>query len=162
MSINGGIWKLLRILGTWESARQQHTANNSLPNGITLELNAYFPSDLEHWFKNFHFTSDADANIDDNCKTDDPRHGWINGQQVFSPPADAIPRLFSSINFSSSEKIPSVSSITRLIIRRRLRRSLFPGSLDFLLGMLNAVEHLVYEPLRQWENRSTEMHDRCK
>jgi hypothetical protein len=161
-SVNDGIWKLLRILGTWETARQQHTANTSLPNGVTLEINAYSPSDTEHWFKNFYFTSTSDANIEDNCKTDDPGHGWINGQQVFPPPADAIPRLFSNICFSFPEKIPPVSSITSLIIRRRLRRSLFPGSLGFLLKQLNAVEHLVYEPWRQWENRSTERHDRCK
>lgn len=42
-SINDGVWKLLRIIGTWEK-RQKHATNNTLPKGITLELNAYSPA----------------------------------------------------------------------------------------------------------------------
>ncbi|KAH6838652.1 hypothetical protein B0I37DRAFT_242410 [Chaetomium sp. MPI-CAGE-AT-0009] len=157
LSVSRGIWKLLRILSTWE----RHTATNGVLNGITLELSAYSPSDREHWFKNYHFTSDADGDNDDNCKWDDPVHGWINGQQVVPPPATAIPRLFSMIHLAFQEDIPQVGIITRLTIRRRLRRSFDPGSLLYLLKKLNSVEHLVYEPWRQWENRLREMHDRC-
>ena len=158
--ISRGIWKLFRILSTWESA------NNGLRNGLTLELNAYSPSDTEHWFKNYHFTSGSHAhahgNNDDNCKWDDPVHGWINGQQVVPPPATAIPRLFSLIHLVFQEDVPQVGSITRLIIRRYLRRSFYPGSLFYVLKKLKALEHLVYEPWRQWENGSRKRQDRCK
>jgi hypothetical protein len=160
-SLNRGIWKLLQILGTWESAQQRHTANIGLPNDITLELNAYSPSDTEHWFKNYHFTSNADRHIDDNYKTDDPGHGWINGQQVGPPPATAIPRLFSNIHLGGQQDVPQVGSITRLIVRRSLRRSL-GGSLFFLLAKLRAVEHLVYEPWRPLERWSRMISDGCK
>ncbi|KAK3293732.1 uncharacterized protein B0H64DRAFT_419396 [Chaetomium fimeti] len=102
LSISHGIWSLLRILGTWE------LANNGLANGVTLELSAYSPSDTEHWFKNYHFTPDADGNNGDNCKPDDPVHGWINGQQVVSPPATAIPRLFSMVHLGFQRDIPQV------------------------------------------------------
>ncbi|KAK4153544.1 hypothetical protein C8A00DRAFT_43548 [Chaetomidium leptoderma] len=159
--ISRGIWKLFQILGTWESARHRHTAHNGLTNGLTLELNAYSPSDTEHWFKNYHFTSDADGNNDDNRKSDDPVHGWINGQQVVTPPATAIPRLFSMINLPFGKEVPQIGSITRLIIRRQLRRSFHPISLFCILRKLDALEHLVYEPWRQWENGLREMQDRC-
>ena len=160
--ISRGIWKLFRILGTWESARQRHTANNGLTNGLTLELNAYSPSDTEHWFKNYHFTSHADGNNDDNCKWDDPVHGWINCQQVVPPPATAIPRLFSMIHLAFQGEVPQVGSITRLIIRRYLRRSFYHGCLLYVLKKLKALEHLVYEPWRQWENGARKRQDRCK
>jgi hypothetical protein len=159
-SISHGIWKLLWILKAWESARQRDPAKNGLPNGVTLELNAYSPSDAEHWFKNYHFT---DGSNDDNCKADDPVHGWINGQRVVPPPATAIPRLFPMIHLPYEKVLaPQVGSITRLIIRRRLRRSFYPGALLYVLKRLNAVEHLVYEPWRQWENHFRDMHDRRK
>ncbi len=40
------IGKLFRILNSWESAPQGYISNGSL----MLELNAYSPSDIEHWF----------------------------------------------------------------------------------------------------------------
>ncbi len=112
-----GLWRLFTILSTWKKS--------SKINGLTLDLNAYSPSDSEHWFKNYYFSSHARGNDDDdNCKWNDPGHGWVNGQQVFSPPASAIPRLFSHIEpDASQEEIPPVRCITRLIIRRQLRRS---------------------------------------
>lgn len=85
------------------------------------------------------------------------------GQQVFPPPAVAIRRLFSRINLDFPGKdFPQVGSITRLIIRRRMRRSFFPVTLNDVLDKLNAVEQLVYEPWRQWDNRSRKFHDPCK
>lgn len=39
--------KLFSVLGAWQSTGR-----------LTLELNAYSPSDLEHWFKNYHFGLD--------------------------------------------------------------------------------------------------------
>ncbi|KAH8592819.1 hypothetical protein B0O99DRAFT_517057 [Bisporella sp. PMI_857] len=69
-AIRDGIWKLFSILSAWKPA-----------NALTLELNAHSPSDSEHWWH-------------------DPKHGWINGQQVRTPPESAILRLFETIKFS--------------------------------------------------------------
>ncbi|KAI5861472.1 hypothetical protein GGS23DRAFT_606331 [Durotheca rogersii] len=80
-----GIEKLFRILSTWK-----------LANGLTLELNAYSPSDSDHWFKNYYFTSSNDGNGDatsthftqeTNRKWHNPEHDWANGRQHTTPPS---------------------------------------------------------------------------
>jgi hypothetical protein len=153
-----GISTLFRILSTWESAGQRQASNH----GLTLDLNAYSPSDAEHWFKRFHFSSHAHGNNDGNCQWDDPGHGWINGKQVATPPAAAIPRLFSIVSPALLEELPQVASITRLTIRRQLRRAFCIGALLRVLVRLNGLEHLVYEPWRQWSNGPRDLYDQCK
>ncbi len=88
--VSKGIWKLFSILSAWK-----------LASGLTLELNAHSPSDSDHWFKDYYFASDDEGNEDATSgqeidhKWHDPQHGWINGQQVQTPPASAILRLFA-------------------------------------------------------------------
>jgi hypothetical protein len=172
LSIRSGISKLLRILGAWESAQQRDealTTGDRLPNGLTLELNAYSPSDSEHWFKNYHFQSEVDDGNNDNddkCKPHNPAHGWIDGQRVLPPPATAIQRLFPNhpilFDFLQFEDYTPVGSITRLVIPRGLRRSFHSVSLLELLRNMSAVEHLVFEPWRQWDVESRERYDSGK
>ena len=49
--IGDGIFKLFSVLASWKLAT----------GGITFELNAYSPSDSEHWFKNHYFVSDEEG-----------------------------------------------------------------------------------------------------
>ena len=82
----------------------------------------------------------------------DPPHGWVNGQQVTAPPRDAILRLFDRIQLRFREELPRADRVTCLIIRRQLRRCLCPRSLGLILTKLGCLEHLIYEPWRQWVN----------
>jgi hypothetical protein len=145
--ISNGVWKLFRVLSTRKPA-----------NGLTLELNAHSPSDSDHWFKNYYFASDDKSNQDGTCvqETDynwhDPRHGWVNGQQVTAPPSLAIPRLFESIDLRFREELPRVDRVTCFIIRWQLRRCLYPSALLLILNKLACLEHLIYETWWQWES----------
>jgi hypothetical protein len=145
--VNNGISKLFRILSTWEPG-----------HGLTLELNAHSPSDSDHWFKHYHFSSDDGGNEDEPSmrETDrnwhDPRHHWVHGQQVRDLPLGAIERLFKCIPiFRFWPQLPRVDAVTCFIIRRQLRRHLFPYGLHLILTKLGRLEHLIYEPWRQWK-----------
>ncbi|KAI1278907.1 hypothetical protein F5Y07DRAFT_406565 [Xylaria sp. FL0933] len=141
--VNKGIRKLFSILSTWRPA-----------NSLTLEINVYSPSDCKHWFKNLYLSSD-DVEHDENTMSDvwrtgsqyhDPKHGWRHGRQVRSPPETAMLRLFRPIVLKLDDMLPRVEAVTRLIIRRQLRRCFSPPSLGLLLRSLGRLEHLSYEP----------------
>lgn len=141
--VSDGIWKLFSILSTWTPA-----------DNLALEINAFSPSDCEHWFKNFYLTSDdveyeEDA-IPDACRTGtwyhDPRHGWIHGQQVKAPPYSAVERLLRPICLVSPEMLPQVGAVNCLIIRRQLRRRLSSRSIGMLLSKFDRLEYMSYEP----------------
>ncbi|RDW75621.1 hypothetical protein BP5796_06442 [Coleophoma crateriformis] len=110
------ILKLFSILSTWQ------------PTGcLILELSAYSPSDSEHWFKNYHSglehedVGDLIQQQEATTRWHDPKHGWVNGQQVEAPRAPAILRLFSPICLSLPKNLPEVHAVTGFMIRRQLR-----------------------------------------
>ncbi|GAB1317024.1 Oxoglutarate iron-dependent oxygenase protein [Madurella fahalii] len=146
--ISNGIWKLFRILSTWESGPELERRD------LTLELNAHSPSDSKHWFKNCYFTSDNKDNEDaaSNCSSwHDTQHGWVDGQQITAPPCSAVLRLFGSIDLHFKEDLPRVDIATGFVVRRQLRRWLQPSSLLLLLKKLPGLERMIYEPWRLWE-----------
>ncbi|KAK0714708.1 hypothetical protein B0H67DRAFT_536609 [Lasiosphaeris hirsuta] len=87
-----GVKEIYRILGTWKLAK----------NGLTLELNAYSPSDSKHWFKNWYFTSSDEGIREADCNWHDPDHGWIDGRQLIAPPNRAVSRLFGILHLTLS------------------------------------------------------------
>ncbi|KAK3307429.1 uncharacterized protein B0T15DRAFT_484552 [Chaetomium strumarium] len=118
--------KLFPALSTWQ------------PTGrLTLELNAYSPSDSEHWFKNYHFGLDNESLFQpqqDAAIWHDPKHGWVSGKQVQQPPP-SLPRDLSAAH-----------AVTGLVIRRQLRRQIAPEPLGFISERLPRLETLLYEP----------------
>ena len=54
-----------------------------------LELNAFSPSDSEHWFKALDAQIDEESEQQQQQETPtrwhDPKHGWIDGRQVEAP-----------------------------------------------------------------------------
>lgn len=111
--VSHGIWKLFSILSTWRPT-----------NDLTLEINVYFPSDCEHWFKNIYLTSD-DVEDDEDAMSDawrnrvlyhDLQHVWQHGQQVKSPPRSAMLRLFRPIHLAFHRTLPRVKAVTCLKI----------------------------------------------
>ncbi|KKP06624.1 hypothetical protein THAR02_01221 [Trichoderma harzianum] len=149
--VTDAISKLFSILSSWEPA-----------GNLALELNVYSPSDCEHWFKNIHLSSDNVDHEEDATPTTwtDPQHGWFHGQQVEDPPDFAIQRLFKPIRLNLRESLPQVKAVTRLIIRRQLRRCISVGSFARMFRKLNHLEQISYEPWapydddqRDWENQ---------
>ncbi|KAI1359884.1 hypothetical protein F5Y08DRAFT_349266 [Xylaria arbuscula] len=107
------VTRLFSILSTWQ------------PTGrLILELNASSPSDSEHWFKNYCFGPGREDPGDWSqqgkaIKWHDPKHGWVNGQQVYA--------------------------VTGFVIRRQLRHEIFPEVLKALWEKLPRLESIAYE-----------------
>lgn len=133
------ILRLFSILNTWQ------------PTGrLTLELNASSPSDSEHWFKNYCFGPGHEDTGDWTQQEKaigwhDPKHGWVDGQQVKAPDAPAILRLFSPLCLNVPQNLPEVHAVTGFLIRRQLRHELFPEVLKALWEKLPRLESIVYE-----------------
>lgn len=143
--IRATVLKLFSVLSTWQPA-----------GSLILELNAYSPSDKEHWFKNYQFglkhedIGDLDQEREDTARWHDPYHGWVDGQQVEAPRAPAILRLFSPLCLGLPKNLPEVQAVTGLVIRRQLRRQIFPAVLRLLWERLPRLESIVYEPWPVW------------
>ncbi|KAM0251720.1 hypothetical protein ACHAQJ_008041 [Trichoderma viride] len=140
--VSEAIWKLFSILSKWTPA-----------NKLTLELNIISPSDSEHWFKYLYFSSDhieGDKEAIQPYEADypyhDPLHGWIQGQQVIAPPKAAVSRIFRPTALYFREALPRVEAVTRLVIRRQLRRCISPSGLRLLILKLGRLEDILYEP----------------
>ncbi|KAI1492990.1 hypothetical protein F5X96DRAFT_623834 [Biscogniauxia mediterranea] len=133
--------QLFSVLSTWQPTCR-----------LILELNAYSPSDSEHWFKNYYFNlehgHDGDLVQGATTQWHDPAHGWVDGQQVEAPGAPAILRLFSLLCISLPKSLPEVHAVTGLVIRRQLRRQICPAALRLLWERLPRLESIVYEPWR--------------
>ncbi|AEO62444.1 uncharacterized protein THITE_2038503 [Thermothielavioides terrestris NRRL 8126] len=142
--VSEGIWKLFHVLSSWNSEGQ-----TCIASGFALELNVYCLSYSKHWFK----TSIPNARSeDDDSNWHDPPHGWVNGRQVFLPPASAIPRLFGKIWIDIQKELPEADSVTRPIVRRQLRHTPYPSDFQAVLEQLSALEQPIFEPWRRWEN----------
>lgn len=133
------ILRLFSILSTWP------------PTGrLTLELSASSPSDSQHWFKNYCFGPGHEDSRDWTrqekvVKWHDPKHGWVDGQQVQSPDPCATLRLFSPLCLNVPQNIPVVHAVTGFCIRRQLRHELFPEVLEALWKGLPRLETIAYE-----------------
>lgn len=141
--ISSGIWKLFCVLSNWKTAK-----------GLTLELSAHSPSDSEHWFKHHYVSANGDAAPVQEADRSwhDPQHGWVDGQQVTSPPGEAVLRLFATTHLSFKQELPQLDVVKCFIIRRQLRRQLSQSSLGLILDKLCRLEHLIYEPWRTPES----------
>jgi len=133
------ILRLFSILSTWQ------------PTGrLTLELSASSPSNSQHWFKKYCFGPGHEDTRDwtqeeKATRWHDPKHGWVDGQQVTTPDPDAILRLFSPLCWNAPRNLPVVHAVTDFYIRRQLRRKLSPEVLKALWEKLPRLESIVYE-----------------
>ncbi|KAL7926411.1 hypothetical protein ACQKWADRAFT_328219 [Trichoderma austrokoningii] len=145
-TVTKAIRKIYSILSTWKA-----------DNGLTLELNVVSPTDREHWFSNWHFSTDFVEDGDDEKSAtyhdayqnhDDPDHGWVHGTQLEAPSPQAVSQLLYPVQLEEfdSEPLPVVKAVTQLVIRRQLRRRILSFSLAELLSKLPCLESIVYEP----------------
>lgn len=141
--VTDAISKLFSILSSWEPA-----------GNLALELNVYSPSDCEHYFKNIHLSSDNVDHEDDAtpiaCTY--PQHGCGNGHRLQPTRRHAIQRLFKPIRLNLRESLPQVKAVTRLIIRRQLRRCISVGSFPRMFRKLNHLDEISYEPWAPYDD----------
>lgn len=111
-----------------------------------MELNAYSPSDEEHWYKNFHFGIKGEAlQKNDTAEWHDPKHGWANNRQVQDPNPGAIMKIFSPLCYAFQQELPIVRAVTGLVICRQLRHQIVVATLQLLFEKLPRLESIVYE-----------------
>ncbi|KAL2691360.1 hypothetical protein Neosp_001744 [[Neocosmospora] mangrovei] len=114
---------------------------------LTLEINAYSPSDSEHFFKGYYVGDPAEDEAFGDPRTfDDQTHG-------FSPTGQSAPQerdtrevyalMTRSIHFLDRPRV-----VKRLLIRRQCRRQFAISYLSLLFKSLPALEHIHYEPWR--------------
>ncbi|KAH7175390.1 hypothetical protein EDB81DRAFT_895922 [Dactylonectria macrodidyma] len=143
------ISKLFSVLSTWKPTRE----------GLTLEQNAYSPSDSQHWCKNWYFGAPDKDNIldperplqNDATEIDDPNHGWRNGMQIDPPNNDAIRRPHATVSIKIPKETPKVEAVTAFLLRRQCRRQWDPSTLSCLWKKLPQLESIMYEPWQLYD-----------
>ena len=147
------ITRLFSLLANWN--RKQNTRE-----GLTLELNAYSPSDQEHWHKVCYIGAPGEVKpkpleLELECQPcdgltvaeiHDPDHGWLHGRMVKQPYDDALRRPFTETFCRSLEELPSVNAVTKFLLHRQCRRQLNPSTLSDLWSKLPRLEEIRYEP----------------
>lgn len=139
--------------------------------GLTLELNAYSPSDSEHWFKNCYFgaTGEDEDELellnsgyqpqDGGTAIHDPSHGWWHGHMIEAPNDDALRRPFEPALLSFSEELPAVPVATKFLLRRQCRRQIVPTTLSHIWSKLPRLQEIRYEPWQLQEKDTQEAFD---
>ncbi|KAI8723115.1 hypothetical protein NCS52_00166500 [Fusarium sp. LHS14.1] len=119
---------------------------------LTLEINAYSPSDSDHFFKGYYVGDpDEDEAFGDARTFDDARHGFSpDGQEV--PLARDTREVYDMMDLSDLS-LHQVRVIKRLLIRRQCRRQFTTDLLFRLLASLPALEHIHYEPWRMSDEK---------
>ncbi|KAF5969216.1 hypothetical protein FCOIX_11005 [Fusarium coicis] len=139
--IKEALRKLTKALATWRPTHH-----------ITLELNAYSPSDPDHCFKShlYGFEYENDVNfLEKQIVLHDPVHGWFRGKQVAPPTPAAVHQLFSTIIPKiSGKRLSKVPAIKGVVIRRQMRRKIDCVALSELLKKFPNLESINYEPWR--------------
>ncbi|KAJ3466629.1 hypothetical protein MRS44_004193 [Fusarium solani] len=134
--------------------------------GLTLELNAYSPSDSEHWFKGCYFGA-PDEVLGSECPPQRgllapaihyPNHGFWHGP----PTDDALRRPFEPTTLRFQEELPSIQAVTQFFLRRQCRRQLDPSTLSYLWAKLPQLGEVRYEPWQLSEGVSQDVWDSGK
>lgn len=147
------VWNLFNVLSDWKSSE-------TCQGGITLELSAHSPSDVQHFNKDLRFRMhDTAWNRWDSRPViphNDPFHGWSDGKNVKKIPTEARYRLFGfGLRFNYNlrcvrrlrMRLPKVSVVSSLVIRRQFPRAIAAlRSLNTIILSLTRLSSFSYEP----------------
>ncbi|KAI5919966.1 hypothetical protein F4810DRAFT_684960 [Camillea tinctor] len=153
-SVADAITALFKVLAEWDEQKD-----------LTLEINAYSPSDSNHYFGEWLYRSGIDDTEEELSRqaqqahdrmVDSKTHRAANPQTRYLPPA-SVQRAFRSVSPFFRAKLPQVVAITGVIIRRQFRRFLCTESLQQILKRLPRLEHVTYEPWRPVDMHSPQV-----
>lgn len=131
---------------------------------LTLDISVQSPSESEHHLKYVRFESDALLSLvgkQSFSSFHDPRHGWVNGTQVSLPSVGSIDRPFVEIEMEPEfwERLPEVTAVTNLLLRRQTRRRWEPLTLKEFLKLLPNLQEIWYEPWKEESRLSQRIFD---
>ncbi|UPK90729.1 hypothetical protein LCI18_001664 [Fusarium solani-melongenae] len=114
---------------------------------LTLEINAYSPSDSDHFFQGYYVGDPAEDEAFGDPRTfDDERHD-ISPDGRAAPQERDMTEVYGMMG-ESMHFLHRVRVVKRLLIRRQCRRQFTTGLLSVLFAALPALEHIHYEPWR--------------
>ncbi|KAM5356646.1 hypothetical protein ACJ41O_003292 [Fusarium nematophilum] len=144
--IRRAIVRLFTILSSWEPPAGD--------DGLTLEFNAYSPSDPKHVFSNCFFGANSEDAV---LESANPARGILVLDNVHPV---AVYRPFETMWLRFKENLavlPRVEAVTALAVRRQCRRQFHHSALGHLLASLPRVKCLVYEPWQLWDKARQSM-----
>ncbi|KAH8880439.1 hypothetical protein GQ53DRAFT_848931 [Thozetella sp. PMI_491] len=150
---------LFSILSVWDQDSE-----------LMLDISIYSPSDAQHWFPYLTFVPDTPSGRLEGSGLEptitdqgyhDPLHGWVTGFRHSAPPPEAIYKVFHSVmeegpfdsdqlEFQWWDQLPSVSAVTRILLRQQNRRRWKPSALAHMLARFPRLKEVYYEPWREW------------
>ncbi|KAF5589861.1 hypothetical protein FPANT_6194 [Fusarium pseudoanthophilum] len=168
-SITTAFQGLLSVLSEWDQ-----------DSNVMLDISIYSPSDAQHWFPYLTFMPDSPSNRLEgsglelttiNQSYHDPPHGWVTGFRQSAPHPAAVRKAFHYIveegefdddesEFQWWDQLPSVSSVTSILLRQQSRRRWEPRELTNMLARFPRLQEFHYEPWREWEGFSQRTTDK--
>ncbi|KAM0245943.1 hypothetical protein ACHAP5_005096 [Fusarium lateritium] len=134
---------LFTVLMGWE-----HTEE-----GLTLEINAYSPSDSNHWFQGWYFGAPGEEKTLANWSPsiEPEQQSWFPRRHPIYE--DSLRRPFETCAIYPLN-LPMVGAVTKFLIRRQCRRQFNPDVLFHIWKSLPCLEHIMHEAWRPWGNIS--------
>ncbi|KJK74987.1 hypothetical protein H634G_09622 [Metarhizium anisopliae BRIP 53293] len=147
--INATIRRTFELLRSWD------TEQGPGAPGLTLEISACSPSDMEHTFYNdlLFDTSpfDVDGPLERNRPSySHPRNGWFQGKRT-SPPS--LHSILATLGFSFShlDGLPAAPAVTSFIVRRQTRWQFGPLALANIIRRLPSLRRILIESWREFD-----------
>ncbi|KAH7245740.1 hypothetical protein BKA59DRAFT_527558 [Fusarium tricinctum] len=138
MTMRLAISALFVVLAGWEPTKE----------GLTLEMNAYSPSDSEHWFRGWYFGAPGEE------ETLERGMRYLHFGKRHPACEDGLRRPFEVLRVIPSD-LPVVRAVTKFLIRRQCRRQLDPNALLQIWRKLPSMGHIMHESWRPWGNVSS-------
>ncbi|KAF5585288.1 hypothetical protein FPCIR_8369 [Fusarium pseudocircinatum] len=159
-SITTAFQGLFSILSEWNQDSE-----------LMLDISIYSPSDSQHWFPYLTFMPDSPSDRLEgsglelttmNQSYHDPPLGWVTGFRHSAPPPAAVHKAFHRImqeealdsdqsEFQWWNQLPSVSSVTSILLRQQNRRRWKPRALAHMLARFPRLQEIYFEPWRGWD-----------
>ncbi|RBR18193.1 hypothetical protein FVER53590_10180 [Fusarium verticillioides] len=171
-SITTAFQGLFSVLSEWDQ-----------DSNLMLDISIYSPSDAQHWFPYLTLMPDSPSNRLEGSGLElttttqsyhDPPHGWVAGFRQSAPHPAAVRKAFHFITeeeapddddeseFQWWDQLPSVSSVTSILLRQQSRRRWEPGALTHMLARFPRLQEIHYEPWREWDDFSQRITDKVE
>lgn len=148
--VEDAIKRTFHILRSWDTEQRPGAP------GLSLEISACSPSDMEHAFCNdLHFDTspfDVHGPLERNRpEISHPGHGWLQGRRTGPPSLPSI-NLAGGFLSCTVDGLPAVPAVTSFIVRRQTRWQLEPATLARILQRLPCLRRVLIESWRpfQW------------
>jgi hypothetical protein len=142
---------LFAVLASWEPTKK----------GLALEMNAYSPSDSNHWFRGWYFGAPGEGEIlEREVQSIEPER-FLHSSRRHPACEDGLRRPFEVFDVILSD-LPVVRAVTKFLIRRQCRRQFSPNVLYYIWSKLPSMGHIMHEAWRPWGDVCWYRWDECE